>query len=131
MESKNLNNGILAEELLSVALLEDGFNVARPVRIGPIDLLSIWDGKVINRLQVKSCSKRTVEANMRYEFKVDQAGKNYGENDVDFVVLVGAETKSFWVVPMKQIGTRKKVNTTVGGNGQFDRFFDAFKLLQK
>ena len=131
MESINLNNGILAEELVSVAVLEDGFNVARPVRIGPIDLLSIWDGKVINRLQVKSCSKRTLEANMRYEFKVSQAGKNYGENDVDFVVLVGAETKSFWVVPMKQIGTRKKVNTTVGGNGQFDRFFDAFKLLQK
>jgi len=131
MESKNLNNGILAEELVSVKLLELGFNLARPVRIGPIDLLSIWEGKVINRLQVKSCSKRTVEANMRYEFKVDQAGKNYGENDVDFVVLVGAETKSFWVVPMKQIGTRKKVNTTVGGNGQFDRFFDAFKLLQK
>ena len=36
MESKNLNNGILAEELVSVALLEDGFNVARPVRIGPL-----------------------------------------------------------------------------------------------
>ena len=51
MESKNLNNGILAEELVSVALLEDGFKVARPVRIGPIDLISIWDGKVINRLQ--------------------------------------------------------------------------------
>ena len=50
MKSVNLNNGILAEELVSVALLEDGFNVARPVRIGPIDLLSIWDGKVINRL---------------------------------------------------------------------------------
>ena len=49
MESKNLNNGILAEELVSVALLEDGRNVARPVR-RPIDLLSIWDGKVINRL---------------------------------------------------------------------------------
>ncbi len=64
MESLNLNNGILAEEPVSVALLEDGFNVARPVRIGPIDL-SIWDGKVINRLQVKSCSKRTLEANMR------------------------------------------------------------------
>ena len=46
MESKNLNNGILAEELVSVALLEDGFNVARPIHIGPIDLLSIWDGKV-------------------------------------------------------------------------------------
>ena len=27
MESLNLNNGILAEELVSVALLEDGFNV--------------------------------------------------------------------------------------------------------
>ena len=39
MESKNLNNCILAEELVSVALLEDGVNVARPVRIGPIDLL--------------------------------------------------------------------------------------------
>ena len=50
MKSVNLNNGILAEELVSVALLEDGFNVARTVRIGPIDLLSIWDGKVINRL---------------------------------------------------------------------------------
>ena len=50
MESINLNNGILAEELVSVALLEDGFNVARPVRIGPIDLLSNWDGKVIKRL---------------------------------------------------------------------------------
>ena len=50
MESKNLNNGILAEELVSVALLEDGFNVARPVRIAPIDLLSILDGKVIKRL---------------------------------------------------------------------------------
>ena len=50
MESINLNNGILAEELVSLALLEDGFNVARPVRIGPIDLLLIWDGKVINRL---------------------------------------------------------------------------------
>ena len=131
MESKNLNAGILAEELVSVKLLELSFNVARPVRIGPIDLLSIWDGKVIHRLQIKSCSKRTVEANMRYSFKVDQAGKNYGENDVDFVVLVGAETKSFWVVPLKQIGTRKKVNTTVGGNGSFDRFFDAFTLLQK
>ena len=131
MESVNLNNGILAEERVSVKLLELGFNLARPVRIGPIDLLSIWDGKVINRLQVKSCSKRTVEANMRYEFKVDQAGKNYGENDVDFVVRVGAETKSFWVVPLKQIGTRKKVNTTVGGTGSCDRFFDAFTLLQK
>ena len=50
MESLNLNNGILAEELVSVALLESGFNVGRPVRIGPIDLLSIWDGKAINRL---------------------------------------------------------------------------------
>ena len=50
MESVNLNNGILAEELVSVTLLEDGFNVARPIHIGPIDLLSIWDGKVINRL---------------------------------------------------------------------------------
>ena len=131
MESVNLNNGILAEELVSVALLEDGFNVARPVRIGPIDLLSIWDGKVINRLQVKSCSKRTLEANMRYEFKVSQAGKNYAENEVDFVVLVGVETKSFWVVPMKKIGSRLKINTTIGGNGAFDRFFGAFKLLRQ
>jgi len=54
MESVNLNNGILAEGLVSVALLEEGFNVARPVRIGPIDLLSIWDGNVIQRIQVKS-----------------------------------------------------------------------------
>ena len=128
MESINLNNGILAEELVSVALLEDGFNVARPVRIGPIDLLSIWDGKVIKRLQVKSCSKRTLEANMRYEFKVTQAGKNYAENNVDFV---GVETKSFWVVPMKKIGSRLKINTTIGGNGAFDRFFGAFKLLRQ
>ena len=36
MESINLNNGILAEELVSVALLEDGFNVARPVRMDPL-----------------------------------------------------------------------------------------------
>ena len=50
MESINLNNGILAEEVVSLALLEDRINVARPVRIGPIDLLSIWDGKVIKRL---------------------------------------------------------------------------------
>ena len=78
-----------------MALLEDGFNVARPVRIGPIDLLSNSDGKVINRLQVKSCSKHTLEANMRYEFKVAQAGKNYGENELDFVVLVGCKQKVF------------------------------------
>ena len=32
MESINLNNGILAEELASVALLEEGFNVARQSR---------------------------------------------------------------------------------------------------
>ena len=50
MESLNLNNGILAEELVSVALQEEGFNLARPVRIVHIDLISIWDGKVINRL---------------------------------------------------------------------------------
>ncbi len=130
MESVNLNNGILAEELASVALLEEGFNVARPVRIGPIDLLSIWDGSVIKRLQVKSCSKRSKDANMRYEFKVAQAGKNYSENDLDFIVLVGVETKSFWVVPFKKIETRLKINTTIGGNGAFDRFFGAFKLLR-
>ncbi len=56
---------------------------------------------------------------MRYEFKVTQAGKNYAENNVDFV---GVETKSFWVVPMKKIGSRLKINTTIGGNGAFDRF---------
>ena len=130
MESVTLNNGVLAEELVSVALLEEGFNVARPVRIGPIDLLSIWDGSVIKRLQVKSCSKRTLDANMRYEFKVSCAGKNYSENDLDFIVLVGVETKSFWVVPFKKIETRLKINTTIGGNGAFDRFFGAFKLLR-
>ena len=130
MESLTLNNGILAEELVSVALLEEGFNVARPVRIGPIDLLSIWDGSVIKRLQVKSCSKRTLDANMRYEFKVSCAGKNYSENDLDFIILVGVETKSFWVVPFKKIETRLKINTTIGGNGAFDRFFGAFKLLR-
>ena len=130
MESVTLNNGILAEELVSVALLEEGFNVARPVRIGPIDLLSIWDGSVIKRLQVKSCSKRTLDANMRYEFKVSCAGKNYSENDLDFIILVGVETKSFWVVPFKKIETRLKINTTIGGNGAFDRFFGAFKLLR-
>ena len=58
MESVNLNNGILAEELVSVALLEDGFNVARPVRIGPIDFLSIWDGKVIKRFQSRGIAMR-------------------------------------------------------------------------
>lgn len=130
MESVTLNNGVLAEELVSVALLEEGFNVARPVRIGPIDLLSIWDGSVIKRLQVKSCSKRTLDANMRYEFKVSCAGKNYSENDLDFIILVGVETKSFWVVPFKKIETRLKINTTIGGNGAFDRFFGAFKLLR-
>ena len=130
MESLTLNNGVLAEELVSVALLEEGFNVARPVRIGPIDLLSIWDGSVIKRLQVKSCSKRTLDANMRYEFKVSCAGKNYSENDLDFIILVGVETKSFWVVPFKKIETRLKINTTIGGNGAFDRFFGAFKLLR-
>ena len=130
MESLTLNNGILAEELVSVALLEEGFNVARPVRIGPIDLLSIWDGSVIKRLQVKSCSKRTLDANMRCEFKVSCAGKNYSENDLDFIILVGVETKSFWVVPFKKIETRLKINTTIGGNGAFDRFFGAFKLLR-
>ena len=130
MESVTLNNGILAEELVSVALLEEGFNVARPVRIGPIDLLSIWDGSVIKRLQVKSCYKRTLDANMRYEFKVSCAGKNYSENDLDFIILVGVETKSFWVVPFKKIETRLKINTTIGGNGAFDRFFGAFKLLR-
>ena len=130
MESLTLNNGILAEELVSVALLEEGFNVARPVRIGPIDLLSIWDGSVIKRLQVKSCSKRTLDANMRYEFKVSCAGKNYSENDLDFIILVGVETKSFWVVPFKKIETRLKINTTIGRNGAFDRFFGAFKLLR-
>ena len=130
MESINLNNGILAEELVSVALLEEEFNVDCPVRIGPIDLLSIWDGSVIKRLQVKSCSKRTLDANMRYEFKVSCAGKNYSENDLDFIILVGVETKSFWVVPFKKIETRLKINTTIGGNGAFDRFFGAFKLLR-
>ena len=58
MESVNLKNGILAEELVSVALLEDGFNVARPVRIGPIDFLSIWDGKVIKRFQSRGIAMR-------------------------------------------------------------------------
>jgi len=130
MESLTLNNVILIEELVSVALLEEGFNVARPVRIGPIDLLSIRDGGVIKRLQVKSCSKRSKDHNMRYEFKVSQAGKNYSENDLDFIVLVGVETKSFWVVPFKKIETRLKINTTIGGNGAFDRFFGAFKLLR-
>ena len=130
MESVTLNNGVLAEELVSVALLEEGFNVARPVRIGPIDLLSIWDGNVINRIQVKSCSKRSLDSNMRYEFKVSCAGRNYSENDLDFIILVGVETKSFWVVPFKKIETRLKINTTIGGNGAFDRFFGAFKLLR-
>ena len=130
MESLTLNNGILAEELVSVALLEEGFNVARPVRIGPIDLLSIWDGSVIKRLHVKSCSKRSLDSNMRYEFKVSCAGRNYSENDLDFIILVGVETKSFWVVPFKKIETRLKINTTIGGNGAFDRFFGAFKLLR-
>ena len=68
---------------------------------------------------------------MRYQFTVAQAGKNYAENDLDFVILVGVETKSFWVVPMKQIGDRKSVNTSVGGNAMFDKYFDAWKLLQK
>ena len=36
MESKNLNNGILAEELVSLALLEDGFNVARQAASGQL-----------------------------------------------------------------------------------------------
>ena len=36
MQSINLNNGILAEDLVSVALLEDRCNVARSVRIGPL-----------------------------------------------------------------------------------------------
>ena len=130
MESVNLNNSILAEELVSVALLEEGFNVARPVRIGPIDLLSIWDGNVIQRIQVKSCYKRSLDTNMRYQFTVAQAGKNYAENDLDFVILVGVETKSFWVIPFKKIETRLKINTTIGGNGAFDRFFGAFKLLR-
>jgi len=130
MESLTLNNGVLAEELVSVALLEEGFNVARPVRIGPIDLLSIWDGNVIQRIQVKSCYKRSLDTNMRYQFTVAQAGKNYAENDLDFVILVGVETKSFWVIPFKKIGSRLKINTTIGGNGAYDRFFGAFKLLR-
>ena len=130
MESVTLNNGVLAEELVSVALLEEGFNVARPVRIGPIDLLSIWDGNVIQRIQVKSCYKRSLDTNMRYQFTVAQAGKNYAENDLDFVILVGVETKSFWVIPFKKIGSRLKINTTIGGNGAYDRFFGAFKLLR-
>ena len=90
MESINLNNSILAEELVSVALLEEGFNVARPVRIGPIDLLSIWDGSVIKRLQVKSCSKCSKDANMRCEFKVAQVGKNYSENNRVDALFIGA-----------------------------------------
>jgi len=130
VESVTLNNGVLAEELVSVALLEEGFNVARPVRIGPIDLLSIWDGNVIQRIQVKSCYKRSLDTNMRYQFTVAQAGKNYAENDLDFVILVGVETKSFWVIPFKKIGSRLKINTTIGGNGAYDRFFGAFKLLR-
>ena len=131
MEAKNLNAGILAEELVSLKLLELGYNVARPVQIGPIDLLSIWSGKVIKRLQIKSRAERAVDRSMRYEFSVSPGSGSYAVEDIDFAVLVGVETKSFWVIPMKQIGDRKSVNTSVGGNAMFDKYFDAWKLLQK
>jgi hypothetical protein len=114
------NRGILAEELVVTRLLELGFNVARPVQIGPIDMLSIWQGGVIKRLQVKSAASRTPEK-LRYEFKVTPSHGDYVDS-VDSLILAGVETRSFWVVPM---------NCTIGGNGQYDKFFDAWSLLKK
>ncbi len=123
------NRGILAEELAVTRLLELGFNVARPVQIGPIDMFSIWDGETIKRLQVKSAASRTPEK-LRYEFKVSPTSGSYVDS-VDSLVLVGVETRSFWVVPMSVAGEIKKINCTVGGNGQYDKFFDAWSLLKK
>ena len=123
-----LNRGILAEELVSIKLLEEGFNVARPVQIGPIDMLSIWDGKVTKRLQVKSAASRT--ENLRYEFRILPSKGTYGDT-VDFLILAGVETKSFWIIPAPQIGDLKKINCAVGGNNRFDKYFDAIRLLKK
>jgi hypothetical protein len=123
------NRGILAEEMVVTRLLELGFNVARPVQIGPIDMLSIWDGETIKRLQVKSASIRTPDK-LRYEFKVSPTSGNY-VNSVDSLILVGVETHSFWVIPMAVAGEVKKINCTVGGNGQYDKYFAAWSLLKK
>ena len=112
------NRGILAEEMVVTRLLELGFNVARPVQIGPIDMLSLWDGETIKRLQVKSAASRTSEK-LRYEFKVSPTSGNYVDL-VDSLVLVGVETRSFWVVPMTVAGEVKKINCTVGGKSSLN-----------
>jgi len=88
MESLTLNNDVLLKSWCQ-RLAGGRVNVARPVRIGPIDLLSIWDGKVIQRIQVKRCYKRSLDTNIRYQFTVAQAGKNYTKNELDFLILVG------------------------------------------
>lgn len=123
------NRGILAEELVVTRLLELGFNVARPILIGPIDMLSVWEGETIKRIQVKSAASRTPEK-LRYEFKTMPASGSYSDT-VDILVLAGVETRSFWVVPISKAGQLKKINCTVGGNGHFDKFFDAWSLLKK
>tara|TARA_B100000700_G_scaffold327692_1_gene443082 strand:+ start:1077 stop:1484 length:408 start_codon:yes stop_codon:yes gene_type:complete len=128
----NVNRGLFGEELVICKLLEEGFNVARPIKIGPIDLLSIWEGQVIKRVQIKSVSTRTVDR-LRYEFKLSSKRVNapYSDESVDCFVLCGVETKSFWVLPKKVTKNVTKVNCTIGGNGQYDRYFDAWSLLKK
>tara|TARA_R100000808_G_C2135849_1_gene144190 strand:- start:1151 stop:1558 length:408 start_codon:yes stop_codon:yes gene_type:complete len=130
--AENINRGVFGEELVICKLLEEGFNVARPVKIGPVDLLSIWAGKAIKRLQIKSVSNRTA-GRLRYEFKIASKTMSvpYSDDLVDYFILCGVETKSFWVVPKKATKDITKVNCTIGGNGQYDKFFDAFSLLKK
>jgi len=126
MNSERQSSGFLAEEMLAVRLLEEGLDIAHPRITGPIDLLSIYNNEIIKRLQVKSCYKRSAD-HLRYTFTI----KNFYGDSVDFLCLVGIETKSYWIIPIKKVGKLKSINCTPGGNNPFDKYFDAFSQLKK
>ena len=125
VSSERQCSGFLAEEMLAVRLLEEGLDIARPRLTGPIDMLSIYQNETIKRLQVKSCYKRSDDY-LRYTFTI----KNFYGNSVDYLCLVGIETKSYWIIPIKKVGKLKSINCTPGGNNPFDKYFDAFSQLK-
>ena len=125
MNNDRQSSGLIAEERVRLKLLERGLDVARPTLYGPIDLLSIYDNSVIYRLQVKSASQRGDY--LRYTFTV----KNCYKETADYLILVGLETDSYWVIPTKKAGTLQTINCAPGGNNTFDKYYDAWAQLEK
>ena len=136
-DNKRAGEEAVARVLLR--LTERGFDCCMPAGDNaPWDLISEYGGKV-NRIQVKSTTRRSKPASSVYYIRLKRGHdrRAYARNEFDFLICVlpwacfvipaakalngGKTTFGFWEVGKHRRG---------GGKGEWEKYKDAWHLMQ-